>query len=267
MSAAGNDFIVVDARKDHYHFTSNQIARISKRNNIGCDQFIILRNSSSANLLMDIYNQDGSFSAACGNATRCVALLLMQEINSDKVDIETAAGILQCEKLGDSIVVNMGKPRFDWQQIPLSKEMNAGSIIIDGFEFCAVNVGNPHIVTFLEKELTDEDFFVLGPKLENHLFFPQKTNVEFVTKISSNHLKVRVWERGAGETLACGTGACAVGVAALKNNIVAKSEVKTSFKGGDIFISLNQEGEVLMRGGAQTIFYGIIDENFLNGND
>ena len=263
MSAAGNDFILVDARKNDYHFTSNQISKISKRTNIGCDQFVVLRNSSRHDILMDIYNQDGSQAGACGNATRCVALLLMKEVGQNQISVETVSGILLCRKMGDSIVVNMGKPRLHWQEIPLANAMDVNTIMFDGFKFSAVSMGNPHIVTFLENELSDEDFFVFGPKLESHHFFPQKTNVEFVKKIASNHLKVRVWERGVGETLACGTGACAVGVAALNNNIVSAGEIRVEFKGGDIFISLNDGGEVMMRGGAQIIFHGVIDEDFL----
>ena len=264
MSAAGNDFIIIDSRKNNYQFNQNQISKISKRNNIGCDQFIILKNSNQANIFMDIYNSDGSGSAACGNATRCVAFLVMQETNLDEILVETKAGILPCKKESDSIVVNMGKPQFEWDKIPLSHKMKTDLITINALDFAAVNVGNPHIVTFVNAELSDEDFFKLGPKLENHDFFPQKTNVEFAKIISPEEIKVRVWERGVGETLACGSGACAVGVVALKKGLTHCKEAKISFKGGDIFISLNTEGEVLMRGGATKIFYGVIDENFLN---
>jgi diaminopimelate epimerase len=118
-------------------------------------------------------------------------------------------------------------------------------------------MGNPHIVTFLDQNLSDEDFFKFGPKLENHSYFPLKTNVEFVKKITNNHFQVRVWERGVGETLSCGSGACAVGAAAFQKNL-ANGEVKISFKGGDIFISLNKNGEIIMKGGVTTIFYGMI---------
>jgi diaminopimelate epimerase len=264
MSGAGNDFIIIDSRKDIHQFTSKQIAKISKRNNIGCDQFIILKNSSKAQIFMDIYNSDGSLSDACGNATRCVASLIMAEVGLDRISIETNAGILPCSRNDESILVNMGLPKFSANEIPLSKEMDSALIKINNFEFSAVNMGNPHIVTFLDNELSDSKFFELGPKFEIHDYFPQKTNVEFVTIINPNHLKVRVWERGVGETLSCGSGACAVGVIAFKKGLVKDEEVKISFKGGDIFISLNKAGEVIMRGQVLTIFYGIIDENFLN---
>lgn len=264
MSGAGNDFIIIDSRKNDQQFSPEQIAKMSARNNIGCDQFILLKNSHDHHIFMDIYNSDGSSSAACGNATRCVALLVMAENNLDEILIETQAGTLPCKKEGDCILVNMGKPKFAAKDIPLSKNLDTDAIKIDNFEFSAVNVGNPHIVTFLEQELSEADFTKFGPEFENHDYFPQKTNVEFVTQISQNHLKVRVWERGVGETLACGSGACAVGVIALKKNIAKKGEeVQISFKGGDIFISLNQNDEIIMKGDAKKIFYGIIDENFL----
>ena len=267
MSGTSNDFVIIDVRKNNYQFTPEQITKISARNNIGCDQFIVLKNSANCHIFMEIYNSNGSKSNACGNATRCVALLVMEENNLNEVLIETNAGILPCKKEQDCILVNMGKPKFASNQIPLSanSNLNSDSIKIDKFEFSAVNMGNPHIVTFLENELADGEFFKISPKLENHDYFPQKTNIEFVTKESENHLKVRVWERGVGETLACGSGACAVGAIAFKKNIVkAGSEIKISFKGGDIFISLNNDKEIIMRGDATKIFYGIIDNNFLN---
>ncbi len=264
MSGAGNDFIIIDARKNNYHFSLEQIAKISARNNIGCDQFIMLKNSANCHIFMDIYNSNGSKSNTCGNATRCVALLIMEEKALDEIIIETKAGILPCKRDGNFILVNMGKPKFSATDIPLSKNIDANSIKIHDFEFNAVNVGNPHIVTFIDKELGDKKFFEIAPKLENHEYFPKKTNVEFVMKESKNHLKVRVWERGVGETFACGSGACAVGVIAIKNGIVSsKEEIKISFKGGDIFIRLNKDGEILMKGDAKKIFYGMIDESFL----
>jgi diaminopimelate epimerase len=265
MSAAGNDFIIIDLRKKNFNLSKNQIEKLSQRNVIGCDQFIILKESSNGkiNVYMEIYNSDGSSSDACGNATRCTALLLFEEFNLDEVTIETAAGVLKSIKHKDSITVNMGKAKFEWQDIPLSKPIKSNNIIINGLNFSYVNIGNPHIVSFLDRELTDKDFFKYGPELENNILFPKKTNIEFVTKINNSHLKARVWERGVGETLSCGSGACAVGVLALRDKIIDCKEVKISFKGGDIYISLNKEGEILMRGGATKIFYGIIDDGFI----
>ncbi len=268
MSGAGNDFVIIDERKIDYHLSAGQITKICQRSHIGCDQLIILKNSKNADILMEIYNSDGSKSGACGNATRCVASLIMNEKNVDKVNIETAAGILQCEKNGDLIAVNMGKPKFDYQQIPISKKIDTDSFFIEEvdlapYKFSAVNMGNPHIVTFIKEELSDKEFFKIGPILEKHKFFPEKTNVEFAQIIGENHIKVRVWERGAGETLACGSGACAVGVIAIKHKLVQGHEVKTSFKGGDLLIKWQNDDSVIMTGGFEKIFFGTIDEKFI----
>lgn len=264
MSGAGNDFVIIDSRVNNYQFTPKQIATISNRNNIGCDQFIVLKNSSTADLLMEIYNSDGSKSGACGNATRCVAAILMQEKLVDKVDIETPSGILQAWNDGDLIAVNMGKPKFSWQQIPLSEEKNTDDFIVDvanQYHFTAVNMGNPHIVTFIDKDLSDEGFFAIAPALEISPLFPEKTNIEFAQILSANQIKVRVWERGAGETLACGSGACAVAVAAIKKNLVKREKLRISFKGGDLFIDWLENGSVIMSGGYQKISNGVLDEN------
>lgn len=265
MSGAGNDFVIVDARKNNYQFTSEQIAKISDRKNIGCDQFILLKNSSTADVLMEIYNADGSQIEICGNATRCVAIILMEEKSVDKVTVEAKAGILSASRDGDLIAINMGKPKFDWTQIPLAQEKNTDDFIVDGanYHFTAVNMGNPHIVTFIKQDLTDEEFSTIAPYLVTHQLFPEQTNVEFAQILSSNHIKVRVWERGAGETLACGSGSCAVAVAAFKKNLVKKEKVKISFKGGDLFVQLLEDGSVIMSGGYQKIFNGVFDKSFL----
>jgi diaminopimelate epimerase len=264
MSAAGNDFIIIDCRKKVLNFSKDQIAKICKRNNIGCDQLIILKEPISrlAEIFMLIFNSDGSESSACGNATRCVALMLMKESNSNKITIQTKAGYLKSFKNNDLVEVNMGKAKYSWQDIPLTYEIE-DEICLENLKFNAVNIGNPHIVTFLEHPLNDNEFFRLGPKLENNNLFPKKTNIEFVTKISDEQLQVRVWERGVGETLSCGSGACAVAAIAFKNKIISSKKVKISFKGGDIFISLNSEKEIIMSGDAIKIFEGLIDEEFL----
>jgi diaminopimelate epimerase len=266
MNGAGNDFIIFDARSNHHQFNVEQIAKISNRKNIGCDQFIVLKNSLLADVFMEIYNSDGTKSGACGNATRCVAAILFQEKLVDKIKVETKAGVLQCWMDGDLIAVNMGFPKFSWQEIPLSYQENTENLIVDiakKYNFTAVNMGNPHIVTFIDKDLTEEEFFTISPQLEVNKLFPEKTNVEFAQILSSNHIKVRVWERGAGETLACGSGACAVAVSAMRRNLVKREKVRISFKGGDLFINWLDDGSVIMLGSYQKIFTGTIDENFL----
>ena len=267
MNGAGNDFIIIDSRINNQQFGAAQIAKMSNRKSIGCDQFIVLRNSIKSDVFMDIYNSDGSKAGACGNATRCVASLIMEEKKSDKINVETISGILECGRQGALISVNMGKPKFDWQEIPLIREVDTESFKIDdpllaNFRFGAVNMGNPHVVAFIDKELDDETFLTIGPKIENYSLFPEKTNVEFVQIIAPNHLKVRVWERGAGETLACGTGACAVAVLAIKKGLIKEGKIQIGFKGGDLFIEWLEDNSVIMTGSYQKIFAGAIDEKF-----
>ncbi len=264
MSGAGNNFAIFDARATSLSLTSEQIKKISNRKNIGCDQLIIVRASSDADCLMEIYNSDGSLSGACGNATRCVASILLSEKKSEKVLIKTAAGILKCWKSESLISVDMGVPSFEAEKIPLSLGTDPQQVALFGFNFGCVNVGNPHAVAFVERPLSDEDFFSIGPKVETSSIFPQKTNVEFAHIISDDLINVRVWERGAGETLACGSGACAVAVLAIKKNLVKSKKITLRFEGGDLLIEWNGEGSsVVMTGGYEKIFTGEIDENFL----
>lgn len=247
MSGAGNDFVIFDARESLILLTPQQIKKISDRKNIGCDQLIVIKKSHEADCLMEIYNSDGSMSGACGNATRCVASL----IEKDEIKIKTAAGILECKKVGDLILVNMGKPKL------------TGDVSLFGFDFTCVDVGNPHAVTFLEEKISDEKFFEVGPKVEGDKFFPNKTNVEFAKIISDDLIEVRVFERGAGETLACGSGACAVAVAAISKNLISSKKAIIRFKGGDLQINWSGDS-VIMTGGFTKIFDGVIDEKFLN---
>lgn len=263
MSGAGNDFIIFDAREQEIELSTSQIVKLSDRKHIGCDQLIIIRNSAEADCLMEIFNSDGSLSGACGNATRCVAAILMNLLvddlpKKDQVTIKTAAGILKCWRDGDLICVDMGIPNFDWQKIPLSKDQDSQKVSILGFDFACVNVGNPHAVTFVDQALSDERFFEIGPKVETNILFPQKTNVEFARILSDELIEVRVWERGAGETLACGTGACAVGILAIKHGLIDGKKVVTRFKGGDLTISWNGD-EVVMTGGYELVVDGICE--------
>jgi diaminopimelate epimerase len=260
MSGVGNDFVIFDARKTAINLTCEQIKKISNRKNIGCDQLIIIKpplqkevaerseDGGFVDAAMEIYNPDGSMSGACGNATRCVASLL----EKDEVKIKTAAAILNCKRVGNLISVNMGVPKL------------TQNISLHGFDFFCIDVGNPHAVTFIEEKISDEKFFNVGPKVENDKFFPNKTNVEFVKILSDNLVEVRVWERGAGETLACGSGACAVAIAAIHNCLVKSKKITTRFKGGDLQIEWNGEGSaVIMTGGFTKIFDGVIDADFL----
>jgi diaminopimelate epimerase len=268
MSGAGNDFIIIDNRKNQHNLSTDNIARISQRRNIGCDQLIIIRNSNQADALMDIYNSDGSVSGSCGNATRCVSSIIMDETGRSEINIETISGILECKRQGNLIAVNMGEPKFDYQEIPMSEDTDTDSFNIDEidlapYRFSAVNMGNPHLITFINHDIPDEEFSTIGPMLENHPLFPEKTNVEFARITAPNRIQIRVWERGAGETLACGSGACAVAVSAIKQNLVNGRKVTTSFKGGDLLIEWRADNRVIMTGGYENICSGIIDEKFI----
>lgn len=263
MSGAGNDFVIFDARKNPLHFSPQQIAKICDRKIIGCDQLIIIRNSSTEDCLMEIYNADGSSSATCGNATRCVASILMNEKNVDQIKIKTSAALLECWREGDLISVNMGIPNFDWQKIPLTEEQDSQKISLFGFDFSCVNLGNPHVVTFIDQPLSDKKFSEIAPQISFNKIFPKQANVEFAQILNSDLIEVRVFERGAGETLACGSGACAVGILAIKNNLTKSKKITTRFKGGDLQIEWNGEGSsVIMTGGYKKIFSGELDAHF-----
>ncbi len=252
MNAAQNDFIIFDARTRQINLSQLEIVQISQRKNIGCDQLIIIKNSDKADCLMEIYNQDGSRAGACGNATRCVAGLLMEEKNLESLKIETAAGVLDCWFVDilaakKQISVAMTTPKFSPNFIFAER----------GIEFFCVDMGNPHAVVFVDLIPSDADFFSIGPKVENHKFFPNKTNVEFAKIISPEIIEVRVFERGAGETLACGSGACAVAAAAIKNKLTAGKKIITRFKGGDITIEWpDDSAPIIMTGDYNKIFIG-----------
>ncbi len=263
MNGLGNDFIIFDARHQKIELSTSEIKRLSNRKNIGCDQLVVLEKSNKADCLMIIYNSDGSMSGACGNATRCVASILFAETKSNEVNIETATGVLNCRQNQDNLIsVNMGIPSFDWQKIPLQIESNSQKILLHNFEFSCVNVGNPHAVTFIKEPISDKEFFDVSPKVENDKIFPQKTNVEFAQILSDNLISVRVWERGAGETLACGSGACAVGILAVKHKLVNSNKINVRFKGGDLIIEYNSENSaVIMTGSFEKIFDGLVEIN------
>jgi diaminopimelate epimerase len=263
MSGIGNDFIIFDGRKQEIKLSKTEIAKFCNRKNIGCDQLIIIKKSISANCLMEIYNADASTSAACGNATRCVAAIIFDEERTANITIETAAGILKCQKVAEELIaVEIAIPNFDWQKIPLAREIDSQKITLHGFNFATVNVGNPHAVSFVEEIPNDDVFFDIAPKVCFNELFLKQINVEFAKIISDELIEVRVFERGAGETLACGTGACAVGILAIKHNLVKSKKITIRFKGGDLLITWNNENSyVVMTGSYEKIFDGIVEIN------
>ncbi len=271
MHGLGNDFVVIDARQDPVAVSSGGARAIADRHHgIGCDQVILIEPSADGlgDVFMRILNADGGEVAACGNATRCVASLLMAEKGADHVVIETAGGLLDAEK-GDGglICVDMGRARLDWRDIPLSEATDTLHLPIsengltDG---CAVNMGNPHLVFFVE-DVDAIPLEVVGPKLERHKMFPQRTNVGIARVMAPDRLRLRVWERGAGITQACGSGACAALVAANRRGLCDK-KAEIELDGGVLTVEWLNDEHVLMTGPVATSFHGALDSALLSGD-
>jgi diaminopimelate epimerase len=254
MHGLGNDFVVFDARHDRLALDAARARALADRRfGIGCDQVIVIgEGRDGADAHMRIYNADGGEVESCGNATRCVARLLMEEKGGNRVVIDTPGGVLACADAGHGeVTVDMGAPRFDWQAIPTAHAVDTNRFVVDGIEAAAVNVGNPHCVLF------EGDVAELGPKLETHPMFPARTNVEVVTVRDRSHLRMRVWERGAGITSACGTGACASVAAAHRRGLI-DDKVAVELDGGTLTIEL-RDGRLLMTGPAALAFKGEVD--------
>ena len=254
MDGLGNDFIIFDNRIKSTSLTTEQIIKISDRNNIGCDQVIFIGKDENNDANLTFYNSNGSLAGACGNGSRCVAYVLMKEKKSHKVSLKTQGGILTAELIDDLVCLNIGSPNFDWRKIPLNKKIDYknlkikinnknGKEIVGGF---ALSVGNPHVVFFVDN-LDEYDVKKIGPKIENHDYFPEKCNVTFAKVINSNHIKVKVWERGAGLTKACGTAACATAVASSILNLTERN-TNIEFSEGLLNIEWNQNNNIYMKG-------------------
>lgn len=260
MHGLGNDFVILDGRDDGLALSGGDVRFIADRKRgVGCDQLIILENASSgADVFMRIFNPDGSQAGACGNATRCVADLVMGELERDKCSIQTISCIMECMRTGDDglVTVDMGAPELEWDKIPLSKQCDTLHLPLDG-DPVGVSMGNPHCVFFCEK-LEDIDVDNLGVKIEHHELFPDRTNVEYVSVLDKNHLRMRVWERGAGVTQACGTGACASAVAAIRRGLTGR-KVLVTLDGGDLTIEWRESNNhVYMTGPVSYVFEGSI---------
>ena len=255
MDGLGNDFVIIDQRIHNIELTKDQIVKICDRNFIGCDQFIIIKKNSELDAGLEFYNSDGSVSGACGNGTRCVAYLLSKENNKKEITVWTASAILKSNVLKDYLVeTQIGPPKIKWDEIPINEKKNTKNLGIKIIDInnkehiggTAINVGNPHVIFFVEN-IANFDLKKIGPTIENHKFFPEKCNVTLAKIISDNLIKVKVWERGAGLTKACGTAACATAIAAEKNSLT-KKEVNIKFEQGDLSISINKENMVRMKG-------------------
>ena len=255
MDGLGNDFIIFDKRKKSISLTKDQIIKISSRSNIGCDQVIFIDKDETSDVSLTFYNSDGGEISACGNGSRCTAYLLMKENNNKKISLRTKVGILQAELDDKNLVrINMGQPNFKWRKIPLSKEMDNKNLKIkinstDGKEIeggFSLSVGNPHIIFFVE-DINKFNLKEIGPKIENHNYFPERCNVTLASIKNKKHVKVKVWERGAGLTKACGTAACATAVsgAVLKLN---ERYVDIEFQEGLLNIDWNADNNIYMTG-------------------
>ena len=257
MHGLGNDFVIVDAREEAFAPSPAQAAAIADRKHgIGCDQLIILSPSSTADLSMRIVNADGSDAQACGNATRCVVALIGRHVR-----IETVAGILE-GRADDLPEVAMGQPHFDWEAIPLAYAVDPTDMPIGHGALerpMAVNVGNPHAVFFVD-DVQAIDLETLGPQIEHDALFPERVNVNVAATRDDGGLDLRVWERGAGLTLACGSGACATAVAAIRKGL-ARSPVAVHLPGGVLTIAWTEGEAVRMTGPATYVFEGRTDWN------
>ncbi|ODU20852.1 MAG: diaminopimelate epimerase [Sphingomonas sp. SCN 67-18] len=253
MHGLGNDFVVIDGRERPMRIDGATARAIADRNTgVGCDQLILLEPSGHADARMRIFNADGGEVGACGNATRCVALLIGKDAT-----VETNGGLLHVSPQAGGATVDMGAPRFDWQAIPLGYAMDAAHMPVGWEELvdpAAVNVGNPHVI-FFTADTDAVDLARLGPIIEHDPLFPERINVNVATIEASDRIRLRVWERGAGLTRACGTGACATAVAAIRRGLV-QSPVTVALPGGELRIAWAPGGTIRMTGPATHVFTG-----------
>ena len=267
MHGLGNDFVVVDARTQAFALDDRLAAAIADRKRgVGCDQLIILEPAEEgADARMRIRNADGAEVEACGNASRCVASVLAQELGREEVEIETLGARLHATVHADgSVTVNMGPARLDWREIPLAQDcdtLHLGYSVGTLSDPVAVNMGNPHSVFFVENVET-VPLSELGPKAEHHPLYPERCNVPVVQVLPDGSLRTRVWERGVGITQACGTGACAALVAAVRRGLSPHLN-HVRLDGGPLKIAWLDNGEVLMTGPVATAFKGELDTEAL----
>ncbi len=268
MHGLGNDFVVLDARRGDLAVGIGAARALAdRRTGIGCDQLIVLEPPANpaAQLFMRIANPDGSEAEACGNASRCVSWLLGRETGERRVRIETAAGLLEAEIMADGqIAVDMGPARTGWREIPLARPMDTLRLDLAQGPLAApvgTNIGNPH-ATFFVDDAEAVDVAAMGPALEHHPLFPQRANIGVATVRDPRNIRLRVWERGAGITRACGSGACAAVVAAHRRGL-AERRALVALDGGALEICWREDGHVIMTGPAALSFEGSFDAAFL----
>ena len=271
MNGTGNDFVVVEARSAPFAPSEAEVRAIADRaSGVGCDQLIAIEaapaDAPGADAFMRIWNADGGEVSACGNATRCVGWLLAEAGGRDKVTIATAAGPLTAERVGARRVrVDMGRPGLDWTDIPLAEEMDTRGIELQVGPIGdpvlhtpgCVSMGNPHVVFFV-RDVASAPVTQVGPMIENHRLFPERANVGFCEIVTPHLIRLRVWERGVGETRACGTGACAALVAAARRRLTARKAV-VELPGGELEIEWREDDDhVLMTGPIEVEFTGAL---------
>ncbi len=263
MHGLGNDFVVIDARGGADPVTPALAAALGDRHfGVGFDQLAVIGQAADADASIVFWNADGTVAGACGNATRCVAEVLMREGRED-VTLRTANGILSAERLGDGrIKVDMGPARLGWQDIPLAGNCDTISMPLPG-EPAAVGMPNPHCVFFVE-DVEKVDLAGEGPRWETHPMFPERTNVEFCQVLAPDRIRMRVWERGTGITLACGSGACAVAVAGVRKGLT-EQRVTVVADGGELELEWLDNGHVTMAGPTADVFTGELSPEFLAG--
>lgn len=276
MNGLGNDFVVLDLRRHALPLSESTVRAIANRETgIGCDQFITIENPRhGGDAFMGVRNQDGGVVGTCGNAARCIGQLLLDETGKDAVTIETLGGdTVATRGPGDTITVDMGEPRLKWDEIPLSEEFrDTRAIELEVGPLGAplmhspavVNVGNPHAIFFV-KDADTIDLGRIGPMLEHHPLFPERANISVAQVLSPDHIRLKVWERGAGLTLACGTAACATAVAAARKRLTGR-EVTISLPGGDLAIEWREsDNHIYMTGPATFDYEGELDQRLLGG--
>jgi len=271
MHGLGNDFVILDDRAGTLGLSPQRISTIAHRQlGVGCDQLIVLEKPTEreADVFMRIYNPDGGEAGACGNATRCVASLLMDERKTDHAIVQTISGLLDSQKTGVGanglpvIAVDMGLAKLDWREIPVAQACDTNHLPVGAGVLqdpVGTSMGNPH-ATFFVDDLDSVPIADLGPRLEHHAFFPERANIGVAQMVGTDRLRLKVWERGAGLTLACGSGACAAGVAAARRGLSGR-QVEVIVEHGTLVIEWMRDDHVLMTGGIALAYKGELPQS------
>ncbi|MDE3122321.1 MAG: diaminopimelate epimerase [Paracoccaceae bacterium] len=262
MHGAGNDFVVIDQRGQGSLVTADLARAVGDRHRgVGFDQLVTIDTDAQADARLVFWNSDGSQAGACGNATRCVAHLLMDETGRDALTLRTERGLLRAERLGNGLIrVNMGQPQLDWAEVPLARDADTLHLPMPN-DPAAVGMGNPHCIFFVP-DAEAVDLTGRGPALEHDPLFPERTNVEFASLIGHDRLRMRVWERGAGVTLACGSGTCATAVAAARRGLTGR-QVTVEVDGGTLQVDWAEDG-VWLTGPVAHVFSGVLDPSLMS---